>query len=276
MPGPSEFAPGASWADEELPGKLDSSGWKQLFLNGRSLMKRNFRDFMKLIAEKIRWNCAGKQCAYAFILASSTLFMTGTHCCLAADLSRPPVSQRSVSIATELGAASGHFVLYGGGQAAPIYVDREDFSTVALVADAFAGDVEQVTGKRPRILGHTDALHTKNLIIFGTIDHSPLLDKLRASGQLDTSSIEGKWESAITTVVKHPFSGVNSALVIAGSDRRGTAYAVFDLSRRIGISPWNWWADVPAKHHSFIAVGPGTFIQGPPSVRYRGIFLNDE
>jgi len=231
---------------------------------------------MKLIAEKIRWNCAGKQCAYAFILASSTLFMTGTHCCLAADLSRPPVSQRSVSIATELGAASGHFVLYGGGQAAPIYVDREDFSTVALVADAFAGDVEQVTGKRPRILGHTDALHTKNLIIFGTIDHSPLLDKLRASGQLDTSSIEGKWESAITTVVKHPFSGVNSALVIAGSDRRGTAYAVFDLSRRIGISPWNWWADVPAKHHSFIAVGPGTFIQGPPSVRYRGIFLNDE
>ncbi|HKO20744.1 MAG TPA: glycosyl hydrolase 115 family protein [Acidobacteriaceae bacterium] len=172
--------------------------------------------------------------------------------------------------------ASGYFVLCGGGQIPPLYVASQDSPTVRLVADAFAGDVERVTGKRPKILTGTEAPAAKYLIIIGTIGQSPLLDKLRANRKLDTSAVEGKWEAAVTTVVHHPFPRVDSALVIAGSDRRGTAYAVFDLSRRIGVSPWNWWADVPIRHHAFLAVNLDRYVQGPPSVKYRGIFLNDE
>jgi len=159
---------------------------------------------------------------------------------------------------------------------APVYVDRQEFPTVQLAAAAFAEDAERVTGIRPKTLEFSSSLLPKRLIIIGTVNHSPLIDSMRSSGTLDTTAIDGKWESALTAVVDHPFPGVDSALVIAGSDRRGTAFAVFDLSRAMGVSPWTWWADVPIKRHSFIAVNAGIYMQGPPSVQYRGIFLNDE
>lgn len=228
------------------------------------------------ILKTISGNCIWKLRACIFLVATLVGAVPGMHPCTAEEVSSRKVEQEPVSVAKGTGAASGQFVLCRRGQVTPIYVAQDDFATVRLVTDAFAGDVEKVTGKVPKLVNLSDALRVDHLIIIGTIDHSPLLDRLRNDGQLDTSSIEGKWESAITTVVKHPFAHVSSALVIAGSDRRGTAYAVFDLSRRIGVSPWNWWADVPVRHHSFVVVDPGPHIQGPPSVKYRGIFLNDE
>ena len=87
---------------------------------------------------------------------------------------------------------------------------------------------------------------------------------------------KGKWESYFIEVVPHPSPGVDSALVIAGSDKRGTIYGIYDLSQQIGVSPWYWWADVPTAHHDNIFVKPGKYTQGPPAVKYRGIFLNDE
>lgn len=196
--------------------------------------------------------------------------------CLAADMRGQFVKQWFALSTAGTSVVSNKFVLCEGGRATPIYVAPEDSPTTALVGDAFARDIEQVAGVRPEILSADNALRARRLVIFGTIGHSPLLDRLRSGRQIDTSSIEGKWESAVTAVVKRPFPGVESALVIAGSDRRGTAFAVFDLSRRIGVSPWNWWADVPAKHSTNIAVDSETHIQGAPSVKYRGIFLNDE
>jgi hypothetical protein len=74
----------------------------------------------------------------------------------------------------------------------------------------------------------------------------------------------------------NPFKGVNQALVIAGSDKRGTIYGLFDISKKIGVSPWYWWADVPVSSKTELYVLPGRFIQKPPKVKYRGIFLNDE
>lgn len=189
----------------------------------------------------------------------------------------PTAVYGSVNVATSRNRAPGQFVIVDAGQAAPLYVDAEkDYPTEQLVANAFAGDVEAVSGTRPRLLAKSEALHAKSLIIIGTIGHSSLIDSLIAQGRINPSAIQGKWESALTTVIDHPFPHVSSALVIAGSDRRGTAFAVFDLSRHIGVSPWNWWADVPAKHHAFLAVNPGVYLQKTPSVRYRGIFLNDE
>jgi hypothetical protein len=70
--------------------------------------------------------------------------------------------------------------------------------------------------------------------------------------------------------------GVSSALIIAGSDKRGAIYGVYDLSEQIGVSPWYWWADVPVRHQEALFVKPGRYVQGEPAVRYRGIFLNDE
>ena len=77
-------------------------------------------------------------------------------------------------------------------------------------------------------------------------------------------------------VVPNPLPGVDSALVIGGSDKRGTIYGIYDLSEQIGVSPWYWWADVPAQHQDQLFVKAGRFVQGPPAVKYRGIFLNDE
>ena len=94
--------------------------------------------------------------------------------------------------------------------------------------------------------------------------------------KIDVSDIENKWESTLTEVVENPFPGVQKALVIVGSDKRGTIFGLFDLSRKIGVSPWCWWADVPVPEHKFIYVKAGRFLSGEPKVKYRGIFLNDE
>lgn len=90
------------------------------------------------------------------------------------------------------------------------------------------------------------------------------------------SSIEGKWESFVSQVVKSPTSGCPEALVIAGSDPRGVIFGIYDISEQIGVSPWYWWADVPIQQNKNIWFLPGGKVQGPPSVKYRGFFLNDE
>jgi len=90
------------------------------------------------------------------------------------------------------------------------------------------------------------------------------------------TAIAGKWESFLIQVVPKPLPGVASALIIAGSDKRGTIYGIYDFSDQIGVSPWYWWADVPVQHHDELFVKPGLYVQGPPAVKYRGIFLNDE
>ncbi|RYG15635.1 MAG: glycosyl hydrolase, partial [Chitinophagaceae bacterium] len=88
--------------------------------------------------------------------------------------------------------------------------------------------------------------------------------------------VKGTWENCITQVVNKPFVGVEKALVIAGSDKRGTIYGIYSLSEKIGVSPWYYWADVPIVKQTSISINSGRFIQGSPAVKYRGIFLNDE
>ncbi len=100
--------------------------------------------------------------------------------------------------------------------------------------------------------------------------------RLAEAGKIDTAPLEGAWERYLIQTVANPLPGIRKALVIAGSDRRGAAYGLFTLSELIGVSPWYWWADVPVKKHAALHVdAPPTYSQ-TPSVRYRGIFLNDE
>ncbi|MDO7851697.1 glycosyl hydrolase 115 family protein [Hymenobacter convexus] len=167
------------------------------------------------------------------------------------------------------------FPLVHAHQVATLCFDATDAAVVRVAAEAFAGDVARVTGLKPRM--QTGAKTPAGpAVIIGTLGQSALIDKLVASGKLKARQLRGTWESYSISVVEKPFPNVPRALVIAGSDRRGTAFGVFEVARRMGVSPWVWWADVAPAHHDALYVQPGALVQGPPAVQYRGIFLNDE
>jgi hypothetical protein len=167
------------------------------------------------------------------------------------------------------------FALSTPAVSAPIYVDNVDWPGVQRAAFNLAADIAQVTGRSPELI-HQNLTGGEDIVLIGTIGHSPLIDKLIAKHKLDVSAIAGHWETAVTEIVANPFPGVHSALVIAGADKRGTIFAIYDLSEQIGVSPWAWWADVPIGHHDALYVDAGRYLQPEPRVRYRGIFLNDE
>jgi hypothetical protein len=161
------------------------------------------------------------------------------------------------------------------GNVADILVDTNDWPGVVRAANDLSADVNRVTGHS--LVIHNDLNSAgKNLIIVGTIGRSPLIDRLALEKKIDLSGITGKWESFFLQVVPQPLPGIDSALVICGSDKRGTIYGIYDLSEQIGVSPWYFWADVPIKHHDQLFVKAGKFSHGQPSVKYRGLFLNDE
>jgi hypothetical protein len=170
---------------------------------------------------------------------------------------------------------SGGFPLVYDHVAADIHVEQSDFKVVHIAADCLAADMQAVTGVKPRISPSLTGV-SKNLVLIGTLGNSVAIDRLVRAGKLDVKKIVGKWESFVIATVSDPLPGVNSALVIAGSDRRGTAYGVFELSESMGVSPWVWWADVAPGHRDALVIGAGVHTQGPPSVKYRGIFINDE
>jgi hypothetical protein len=167
----------------------------------------------------------------------------------------------------------GAFVLADTRSLATLRVDSTDWPGVVRAAHDLQADVERVTSRRPSLVTSGTA---PQMVLIGTVGKSPLIDGLAASGKIDVSGIRGKWESFFLQTVANPLPGVASALVIAGSDKRGTIYGIYDLSEQIGVSPWYWWADVTPDHRDALYVLAGKHQQGEPSVKYRGIFLNDE
>ena len=172
-------------------------------------------------------------------------------------------------------AAAGGLTLVQNGTAAALYVDPEDDWGVIHAAQELRSDVQRVTGVRPASTGKVGSLHG-NVVLMGTIGRSRLIDRLIRNHTIDVGPIRGQWEATLTQVVDHPVPGIARALVIAGSDPRGTIYGIYDLSAGIGVSPWYWWADVPVLHRDALYTQAGRWIVGPPAVKYRGIFLNDE
>jgi hypothetical protein len=160
--------------------------------------------------------------------------------------------------------------------AAPLIVSDSDWPGVARAAADLSSDIERVTGAKAAVLHAGYPLRNNDVVIIGTIGKSPLIDDLISHNKLDVKGIAGTWESAVTAVVDHPMPRVQRALVIAGSDKRGTIFAIYDLSEQIGVSPWYWWADVRIPHQDALFVDSGRHIQPVPAVKYRGIFLNDE
>ncbi len=160
--------------------------------------------------------------------------------------------------------------------ATPLLINNNDWPGVLRAAGDLSADIERVTDLKPAVLQTRAELRAGDAVIIGTIGKSALIDDLIRRHKLDVTGIAGKWESAVTTIIDHPMPGVRRALVLAGSDKRGTIFAIYDLSEQIGVSPWYWWADVRVPHKDALFVGPGRYVQAVPAVQYRGIFLNDE
>lgn len=167
--------------------------------------------------------------------------------------------------------------LIQNGQPLPLLVSAEDHAGVRRVADHLRDDFERVCGRRPDLYGDRAVAGPLPLaLIVGTLGQSPLIDQLVTSGKLDTSSLSGRREKFIRLGVPAPLPGVARALVIVGSDKRGTIYGMYELSRELGVSPWYWWADVPVSQRSDFSICAAPFTLGEPKVQYRGIFINDE
>ena len=166
------------------------------------------------------------------------------------------------------------FTLSESGKTTPIYVSSTDWTGVLRAANDLQSDLEKITGAKPLV--YKDVIpKTGDIIIIGTIGKSPLLDRLVKEKKIQVANMKDKWENLLIQVVENPLPGVKQALVIAGSDKRGTIFGIYDLSEHIGVSPWYWWADVVPAKKTALYIKAGRYTQSP-SVKYRGIFLNDE
>ena len=172
-------------------------------------------------------------------------------------------------------AGPGDFPIYANKVAADILVETNDFPGVVRAANDLQTDIHRVTAGEARIFNGTNGLG-EDVIVVGTYGRSAVIDRLVRQGKIKVKDIAGKWEAFCIQVVDRPMPGVKRALVICGSDRRGTIYGIYDLSEQMGVSPWYFWEDVPPKHHAELFVKAGRYVQGPPAVKYRGIFINDE
>lgn len=186
------------------------------------------------------------------------------------DIKKAFLASAALLSAMSMGAAE-RFVsfqqgdlLINGNDKVEIYMDANDCRGVSYAANALVKDIRNVSGSQATITSNRKAT-----ILVGTIGHSAAIDQLVKQKRINGNLLKGKREKFIITVV-------DNQLIIAGSDRRGTIYGIYELSQQMGVSPWYDWADVPVEHHDSIFVNKGIYTDGEPAVRYRGIFLNDE
>lgn len=138
-------------------------------------------------------------------------------------------------------SSQSSFPIVSSGQAGPIFLSEDEWPGVQRTATDFANDIEAVTGVAPSLQNaSSDSSPSSQSIIIGTLGHSSLIDSVLNNTNLDVSSLSGSWESFVAQEVASPLPGVESAFVIIGSDKRGTIYALYDLSEQMGVSPWYW------------------------------------
>lgn len=183
-------------------------------------------------------------------------------------------SRNDLSYVTET-PGEGYFTISSGNVLSELLIDSSDDPGVIRAFYDLQTDIQNVTGKRPDFKFNS-TFNAKNVIIAGTIGKSALVDDLIKRKLIDPKELSGKWEKFIIKTIDNPMPQIERALVIVGSDRRGTIYGIYDLAEQMGVSPWYWWADVPVEKKENVFVIPGTYTLGEPAVQYRGIFLNDE
>ena len=164
------------------------------------------------------------------------------------------------------------FTLIEEGKPISLLIDEKDDVGVQIAAKALQNDFKMVSGTEAKLLYAPQEAKT---VIVGTLQ-SKFIKEIIKNKKLNKVDLEGKVEKYIMATIANPIAGVEEALVIAGSDKRGAIYGIYELSEQIGVSPWYDWADVPVVKKQNVSLAKGTYTAGEPAVRYRGIFLNDE
>ncbi|MEI6949071.1 glycosyl hydrolase 115 family protein [Paraflavisolibacter sp. H34] len=167
--------------------------------------------------------------------------------------------------------STGAFPVVSQRKVATLVTDTADFAVVRQAAADLENDLFAISGVRPK---QEHRIGVSPAIVMGTLGKSRVVDAIVKAGKVDVSGLKGQWEKFIIQAV--PGNKGIQALVVIGSDRRGTAYGIYELSKQLGVSPWYWWADVPVTKSNSLFVKAGACVFGPPSVQYRGIFINDE
>lgn len=169
----------------------------------------------------------------------------------------------------------GHtgFTWIDSGKANPILIDADEYKGVLRAVANLQVDAENVTGIKPETYNSPTG---DKMLIIGSVEKNNCIQQLIKQGKINGAQLIGKREKYIIQTIKNPFDGVSEAVVVAGSDKRGTIYGIYELSSQMGVSPWYYWADVPVKQSSIISIKEGIYTDGEPAVKYRGIFLNDE
>ncbi len=163
------------------------------------------------------------------------------------------------------------FAVATKGKALNILFDMNDDEGVAMAANNLCADFKAVSGNKSKIVYSPEA----QCIIVGTLN-SKFISQIVKSGKINEKNLKGKREKYLLQVIDKPIPGVSKALVIAGSDKRGAIYGIYELSHQMGVSPWYRFMDVPTKHRDDVFIKKGVYTDGEPKVEYRGIFINDE
>ncbi len=166
------------------------------------------------------------------------------------------------------------FPLVANGKPAMLVLDAGADSAIQYAVKSFAEDLQRVSGRKAKLVS-AEARFKKPVVLIAEYGKSALVDGLVAENKLNLDALENAWEAFQITVVEQPWPGVEKALVVVGSDRRGAVYGTYTLAEEMGVSPWYWFADVPVKKQKNVFITPGVRID-KPAVRYRGFFINDE
>ncbi len=187
-----------------------------------------------------------------------------------------PLSSRAIEDQSYISTTGGKdmFKLSESGKSTTLCISSDDFQGVIRALNDLKTDIGKVTGSEP-VIAMDKFPDEKEIVIVGTYGKSQLIGQLVTSGKLNVKDINDQWEAFSIQTIDNPFPGVDKALVIVGSDKRGSIYGIYDVSEKIGVSPWYYWADVPIKHEEALYVKPVIYTQSPV-VKYRGIFINDE
>ena len=133
---------------------------------------------------------------------------------------------------------NAQFVLSENGKSAPLYISSKDYPGVIRALNDLQEDVSRVTNAKPEV--SLDKIpDAKEIVIAGTLGKSSIIDKLIRDKKINVDKIKGQWDAYQIQVVENPLPNVKRALVIAGSNKRGTIYGIYDISEKIGVSPCN-------------------------------------
>lgn len=168
--------------------------------------------------------------------------------------------------------SSERFTLIENNKPVDILIAADEDKGVKIAAENLSKDFERVSGNPASII---NTPNNNKLIIVGTLN-SQYIKALSDSKKVDVNELVDKNEKYLITFVDNPTEGVEEALIIIGSDKRGAIYGIYELSEQIGVSPWYDWADVPVTSQQNLSILKGNYTAGEPAVKYRGIFLNDE